>query len=173
MILDGGACIVGVESTIVDLSGDAPKLLRPGHITRKEIEAVLQAELRVVATHEELYNQSDVRAPGMMTVHYAPLTVAMLCQYDQLTDIIKILSLQNKTIGLLAYQYNPPENRGLHLLCMPEQADSYAQILYASLRDLDSRELDVILIEQPPETQSWQAINDRLGKATTLAWSNH
>ena len=56
---------------------------------------------------------------------------------------------------------------------MPEQADSYAQILYASLRDLDSRELDIILIEQPPETYAWHAINDRLGKATTLSWTNH
>ncbi len=169
MILDGGACEVGVESTIVDLSGDIPRLLRPGHITRQEIEAILQTELSGAASQKE----RDVRAPGMMTLHYAPLTVAMLCHHDQLTNIIKILNLQNKTIGLLAYQYNPPENRGLHLLCMPEQADSYAQILYASLRDLDSRELDIILIEQPPETYAWHAINDRLGKATTLSWTNH
>ena len=169
MILDGGACEVGVESTIVDLSGDIPRLLRPGHITRQEIEAILQTELSGAASQKE----RDVRAPGMMTLHYAPLTVAMLCHHDQLTNIIKILNLQNKTIGLLAYQYNPPENRGLHLLCMPEQADSYAQILYASLRDLDSRELDIILIEQPPDTYAWHAINDRLGKATTLSWTNH
>ncbi|MEI8208241.1 MAG: L-threonylcarbamoyladenylate synthase [Methylococcales bacterium] len=173
MILDGGACEVGVESTIVDLSGDIPRLLRPGHITRQEIEAILQTELINVAIPKEQASSSDVRAPGMMTLHYAPLTVAMLCHHDQLTNIIKILNLQNKTIGLLAYQYNPPENRGLHLLCMPEQADSYAQILYASLRDLDSRELDIILIEQPPETYAWHAINDRLGKATTLSWTNH
>ncbi|MEI6541939.1 MAG: L-threonylcarbamoyladenylate synthase [Methylococcales bacterium] len=172
MILDGGVCGVGVESTIVDLSGDVAKLLRPGHITRQEIEAVLQEELRIAESQVQP-NLSDVRAPGMMSVHYAPLTVAMLCPYDRLDDIIKLLCLQNKTIGLLAYQYNPPENRGLHLLCMPEQAESYAQTLYASLRDLDSRELDIILIEQPPETQAWYAINDRLGKATTLAWPNH
>ena len=93
MILDGGACEVGVESTIVDLSGDIPRLLRPGHITRQEIEAILQTELSGAASQKE----RDVRAPGMMTLHYAPLTVAMLCHHDQLTNIIKILNLQNKT----------------------------------------------------------------------------
>jgi len=71
LILDGGACQVGVESTIVDLSGVRPKLLRPGHITRFDIEAVLQTELIVVSPQLGQTNQSEQRAPGMMAVHYA------------------------------------------------------------------------------------------------------
>ena len=173
LILDGGACEVGVESTIVDLSGDTPKLLRPGHITLQAIESVLQTELILNSKSQDTESSSDVRAPGMMAVHYAPVTRAILCPNGRLTDIIRIFSLQDKTIGLLAYEFNPPEKRGMHLLCMPEQADSYAQILYASLRELDSCGLDIIIIEQPPETPPWRAVNDRLGKATTHVVPNH
>ena len=173
LILDGGACEVGVESTIVDLSGDIPKLLRPGHITHQAIESVLQKELILNSKYQDPESSSGVRAPGMMAVHYAPVTRAILCPNGRLTDIIRIFSLQDKTIGLLAYEFNPPEKRGMHLLCMPEQADSYAQILYASLRELDSCGLDIIIIEQPPETPPWRAVNDRLGKATTHVVPNH
>jgi len=79
LILDGGACQVGVESTIVDLSGNRPKLLRPGHITLLEIEAVLQTELIIMAPQAEQISPSEIRAPGMMAVHYAPVTEAVRC----------------------------------------------------------------------------------------------
>jgi L-threonylcarbamoyladenylate synthase len=167
LILDGGACQVGVESTIVDLSGVRPKLLRPGHITRFDIEAVLQTELIVVSPQLGQTNQSGLRAPGMMAVHYAPITVAMLCSTDRLPEMIQELNFRNKKVGILAYSLKQAESRLTRLIRMPEQADDYAQALYASLRYLDSLQLDMILIEQPPETEAWRAINDRLGKATS------
>jgi L-threonylcarbamoyladenylate synthase len=166
LILDGGACQVGVESTIVDLSGVRPKLLRPGHITRFDIEAVLQTELIVVSPQLGQTNQSEQRAPGMMAVHYAPITVAMLCPTDRLPEMIQELNFRNKKVGILAYSLKQAESRLTRLIRMPEQADDYAQALYASLRYLDSLQLDMILIEQPPVTEAWRAINDRLGKAT-------
>jgi L-threonylcarbamoyladenylate synthase len=167
LILDGGTCQVGVESTIVDLSGNRPKLLRPGHITRHDIEAVLQTELILAYPQSEQANQSGLRAPGMMAVHYAPATVAMLCPADRLPEIIRELNFRNKKIGILAYSLKQAENRLTRLIRMPEQADVYAQALYAALRELDGLQLDMILIEQPPVTEAWRAINDRLGKATT------
>jgi L-threonylcarbamoyladenylate synthase len=167
LILDGGACQVGVESTIVDLSGNRPKLLRPGHITRLEIEAVLQTELIIVSPQSEQTNQQEVRAPGMMAVHYAPSTMAMLCPADRLTEIIQELTLREKRIGILAYNLDQAENRLTRVIRMPEQAEDYAQALYTSLRELDSLQLDMILVEKPPNTEAWQAINDRLCKATS------
>jgi L-threonylcarbamoyladenylate synthase len=167
LILDGGACQVGVESTIVDLSGNRPKLLRPGHITRHDIEAVLQTELIIAYPQSEQTNQSGLRVPGMMAVHYAPVTEAMLCPADRLPEMIRELNFRNKKIGILAYSLKQAENRLTRLIRMPEQADVYAQALYAALRELDSLQLDMILIEQPPVTEAWRAINDRLGKATT------
>ena len=168
LILDGGACQVGVESTIVDLSGSRPKLLRPGHITKIDIEAVLQTELIIISPQSEQVNPLAIRAPGMMAVHYAPVTPAMLCPSDRLPEIMQELALRNKKIGLLAYQSKPVENRLTHIIRMPVQADEYAQTLYKSLRELDSLHLDIILVEQPPATEAWRAINDRLYKATSV-----
>jgi len=166
LILDGGACQVGVESTIVDLSGNRPILLRPGHITRLDIEAVLQTELIIISSQSEQTNQSEMRAPGMMAVHYAPVTAAVLCPVDRLPEMVQELTLREKSIGILAYRSEQAENRLTRVIRMPEQADNYAQALYASLRKLDSLHLDMILVEHPPKTEAWRAINDRLCKAT-------
>jgi L-threonylcarbamoyladenylate synthase len=168
LILDGGTCQVGVESTIVDLSGNRPKLLRPGHITRHDIEAVLQTELIIISQQSEQTSQSGMRAPGMMTVHYAPLTEAILCSTDSLPEMIQELTLRNKQIGILTYSLEQAENRLTRIIRMPEQTEDYAQTLYASLRKLDSLHLDMILVEQPPITEAWRAINDRLYKATSV-----
>jgi L-threonylcarbamoyladenylate synthase len=167
LILDGGACQVGVESTIVDLSGNRPKLLRPGHITRFDIEAVLQTELIVASPQSGQTNQTEIRAPGMMAVHYAPVTEAMLCSSEHLQELIQQLTLRNKKIGVLAYSLEQAETRLIRILRMPEQVDDYAQTLYASLRELDRLHLDMILVEQPPDTEAWRAINDRLSKAAS------
>jgi L-threonylcarbamoyladenylate synthase len=165
MILDGGACQVGVESTIIDLSGSQPRLLRPGHISRQEIEAVLQTEL-VIPSASAPEISEEIRVPGMMAVHYAPTTPAMRCPAEQLQDRIQQLITDGKKIGLLSYQLDIAETAQLRVLRLPEQAADYAQSLYAALRELDSLHLDMILIEQPPQTEAWRAINDRLGKAS-------
>ncbi|MGZ8184527.1 MAG: L-threonylcarbamoyladenylate synthase, partial [Methylobacter sp.] len=119
LILDGGACQVGVESTIVDLSGNRPKLLRPGHITRHEIEAVLQTELMMITPQSEQAYQFEMRAPGMMAVHYAPVTVAMLCSADRLPEMIQELNFRNKKFGILAYSLEQAENRLTRVIRMP------------------------------------------------------
>lgn len=162
MILDGGACQVGVESTIVDLSGDKPRLLRPGQISQAAIEAVLQTGLLMPPT----VGQSAPRAPGMMAVHYAPVTTALLCPSGRLAERLQNLIADGKKIGLLAYHADITETPQVRVIQMPEQAADYAQALYASLRGLDQLRLDLILVEQPPGTEAWRAVNDRLGKAT-------
>ncbi|WP_459989948.1 L-threonylcarbamoyladenylate synthase [Methylosoma difficile] len=157
LILDGGACQVGVESTIVDLSGAQPNLLRPGQISRAAIESVLGESVLVAAA-------SQVRTSGMMDVHYAPATRAVLCATDDLADAYRQLTAQGKKVGLMVWQaQTSPANTQI---LMPLAADVYAQALYASLRKLDSLQLDVILVEQPPVDEAWRAVNDRLGKAT-------
>ncbi|MGZ5050495.1 MAG: L-threonylcarbamoyladenylate synthase [Methylobacter sp.] len=168
MILDGGPCEVGVESTIVDLSGSQPRLLRPGHITREEIEAVLQTELLLPANAAPEPEASDeVRAPGMMAVHYAPTTPAILCPAEQLPERLKQLAALGKKIGLLSCRLDIAETEQIRVVRLPDNAADYAQNLYAALRQLDAMQLDLILAEQPPQTEAWRAINDRLGKATS------
>lgn len=160
LILDGGPCQVGVESTIVDLSGDRPRLLRPGQISEHDIAAVLGTHLLLPQT-----GASEIRAPGMMAVHYAPVTATMLCRTEDLAAQLAILLKGNKRIGVLAYRLQPPADSSVKVLQMPEIAEAYAQALYASLRKLDAMQLDRIIVEQPPEGSAWRAINDRLTKA--------
>jgi len=168
MILDGGACQVGVESTIVDLSGAQAKLLRPGHITLDQIEAVLQTKVLLTPQVEQL-DAMQIRAPGMMAVHYAPTTPALSCTTASLSTIIAGLIKQGKKIGLLTSHTHLGNESNLGIVIrMPKQADAYARVLYSSLRELDSLHLDIILVELPPQTEAWRAINDRLAKATRV-----
>uniref|UniRef100_UPI001177368A L-threonylcarbamoyladenylate synthase n=1 Tax=Crenothrix polyspora TaxID=360316 RepID=UPI001177368A len=165
LILDGGACQVGVESTIIDLSGTTPRLLRRGHITADQIQAVLQTEL-IIPDSAKHTPSDEIRAPGMMAVHYAPLTTALLCPNDRLQDLINQLILENKRIAVMTYQTAMTETGQTQVMKMPQSAETYAQCLYASLRELDHQQRDVIIVEQPPTTAEWSAINDRLEKAT-------
>lgn len=158
LILEGGPCQVGVESTIIDLSGLHPHLLRPGQISRAAIETVLGESVLVSAP-------TQVRTSGMMAVHYAPATRALRCPSERLPELYQQLSRQHKKIGLMVSQHLVDTAPAAQIL-MPKDADLYAQALYASLRKLDSLHLDIILIEQPPDHDDWQAIHDRLSKAS-------
>jgi L-threonylcarbamoyladenylate synthase len=164
MILDGGACLVGVESTIIDLSGTQPRLLRPGHITATQLTEVLCTEILLPQAETPL----EIRAPGMMDVHYAPSTKAVRCESEQVRDVLQQFIGNHQNCGLLACGLQSQSIFNIPVINLPEQADLYAQGLYAALRQLDSQQLDVILVEQPPQTQAWQAVNDRLRKATVL-----
>ncbi len=159
LILDGGACQVGVESTIIDLSGAFPRLLRPGHISPLDIETVLNTKLLSAAP-------SDNHAPGMMAVHYAPRATALLCPSERMAALLKQLTTEGKTVGVLAYQHVVSDSAQTPVITLPNAADDYAHGLYASLRTLDDLTLDLILVEQPPATEAWLAINNRLSKAT-------
>jgi L-threonylcarbamoyladenylate synthase len=160
MILDGGACQIGVESTILDLSGDKPQLLRFGQITRSELENILQQTVLI----PDSLHKATVRTAGMMATHYAPITKSLRFDTNLLFDLLS----QNvhKKIGVLTCgsQISSTENR--IVMSLPANSEIYAQHLYATLRELDSLKLDLILVEKPPQHEAWEAINDRLGKAT-------
>ena len=158
-ILDGGPCAVGLESTILDLSDDVPAILRPGRITRSQIKAVLKAEV-------QLSSQTKIRAPGMMAVHYAPHTMALLCTQDTLITMVDEQCANGKDIGILAFSQAMFALPCRHLVTLPDVAEQYETELYNALRELDKQQLDMILIEQPPDTELWAAVNDRLSKAT-------
>ncbi|MEC4747622.1 L-threonylcarbamoyladenylate synthase [Methylomicrobium sp. Wu6] len=166
LILDGGPCEVGVESTIIDLSGARPRQLRPGRITRQQIEALIGVPLAVAAKSDEAL---DIRAPGLLAVHYAPSTMALLCRADELSATLAELNAQGRRVGLIAYHRPILPLHLEHILHMPEAAHDYAQALYAALREMDNLRFDLIVVEQPPEGDAWQAVNDRLRKATVPA----
>jgi len=164
MILDGGPCQVGLESTIVDLSGGQPRVLRPGQIDEAALVCVLGPRLLMPQS-----GQSEVRAPGMMAVHYAPVTKTVLCDGGDAVGVVATLLAEHKRVGVLAHgdaigQAWLGDNR-VKVNAMPETADAYARALYASLRELDALGLDAIVVERPPQSGAWRAVNDRLLKA--------
>ncbi len=164
LILDGGACQVGVESTIIDLSSPEPRLLRPGHISVAALEAVLGTTVQLPPFTEQAEQQA-IRAPGMLALHYAPTTPALLCPPADLSTTLMNFKAQGKRCAVLHYSHYAELSQwqGIQLTAA---ADSYAQGLYGALRSLDNLHLDVIVIEQPPSTMEWLAVNDRLAKAT-------
>lgn len=161
MILDGGACQVGLESTIVDLSGEQPKLLRPGQISKSEIEELLGITLQLPENKEKIFS------PGMMEVHYSPVTETLLCTPTQVETVLRGDAFQHQhKVGILSYSKEIDSDLFERIIVMSDDVNGYARELYGKLRELDDAGLDLILVEQPPQTEEWQAVNDRLIKAT-------
>jgi L-threonylcarbamoyladenylate synthase len=160
LILDGGACPVGIESTIVDLSAEAPRLLRPGHITRAQLEAVLGCTVADAGADAP-------RASGRLERHYAPRTPLELVEPVQLHA--RINALRDRQLAVLAPAaalLDHPRHVSLRLLA-PATPDTYARRLYALLHELDAAGTARILITWPPAEPAWDAVRDRLRRAQT------
>lgn len=157
VILDGGKCAVGLESTIVDVSSLQPKILRPGMISSIMISEVLGQEVL-------LDRQSHIKTPGMHMLHYAPVTPVLIVPIDELKDVMRQLkNNQESAVCLIRTEVDLPEH---DFIRMPQEAQSYAQSLYHTLRGLDQRQFQRIVIESVPDTIAWEAIRDRLNKAS-------
>jgi L-threonylcarbamoyladenylate synthase len=157
MILDGGACEVGLESTILDLSGDEPRILRPGMISPEAISKVLGRAVSVMRQD----HPSEVRAPGMHHLHYAPSTQTQLMTVEQLQQLQgtePVVCLTHSDIQLAG-------SNAVVQINMPTNAADYAQALYATLRAQDQQQFARIIIEVVPDSPEWDAIRDRLMKA--------
>ena len=157
-VLDGGEARIGIESTIVDLSGGHPALLRPGWITAAEIEKVLEMPLRAPA-------ENAPRAPGTLAAHYAPQTPLTLVEGRLLPELAATLTRQGKAVAVLALSEGRALRPGLQWIAAPREPAGYAHELYSNLRTLDAARCDAILVEQPPQAPEWAAINDRLARA--------
>jgi L-threonylcarbamoyladenylate synthase len=154
LVLEGGPTEVGIESTIVDLSAGAPVLLRPGRISKQELENFLQSEVM------EKKAAASPRHSGGLERHYAPRTPARLVPSYNLDK--EIARLKEK-VAVLAF--SRPDERVDYWLRMPRDPQSYAQKLYRALRELDTAACDEILVEVPPDTPEWAAVRDRLLRA--------
>lgn len=162
MVLDGGACAVGIESTIVDVSGERPRVLRPGMITAEEVADCLGAGLGEATA-------GAPRVSGALASHYAPLTPLELVDADQCVARVHALLDSGQRVALLA---SPATLRALgaatDLIVMPAPAtpEAYARSLYANLRALDGGACARILVETPPPGAAWRGITDRLRRAS-------
>ncbi len=148
VILDGGACGVGVESTIVDCTGDAPVILRPGAVSANDVREV---------TGLDLGTRSDVRAPGTLASHYAPAARVTIIAAADASDV-------QPPAGLLALA-SVPTPPGVVRLSAPETVDDYARVLYAALREADALHLPSVVAIAPSPEGIGAAVIDRLTRA--------
>ena len=157
-VIDGGRCEIGLESTILDLSGGSPRVLRPGAITPAALNQILNTEL---ATSTD----NVPRVPGSLASHYAPETPLRLLPRAELTAAALALLQRGQTVTVVSSQPAEIHQSACHWLMMPDNAAQYGQSLYALLRDIDKSACDYILIELPPAQMQWEAVSDRLTRA--------
>ncbi|GAB2180170.1 L-threonylcarbamoyladenylate synthase [Denitratisoma sp. agr-D3] len=161
LVLDGGPCQVGIESTIVDLSRGAPVILRPGAITAEDVARVLAAPV-AGATPPSTPTPAP-RVSGSLAAHYAPRTPLRLVPAASLQDEVNA-ALAAGTCAVLSFQALAPRH-GLSHYPASHTAAGYAHDLYRALRILDAAGASTILVEALPEGAEWQAVADRLGRA--------
>ncbi|HEY3287662.1 MAG TPA: L-threonylcarbamoyladenylate synthase [Gemmatimonadaceae bacterium] len=161
MILDGGPSSVGIESTVVDLSGDIPVLLRPGILSRTDLERELGVPLRdpAPATHA-----TEARvSPGMIDRHYAPRARVVLAAPADVGAVIAREAGNGRRVGAMVVVADAAG--AAHVQRMPADPLGYAHALYAALHAADDAACDVLCIEEPPDGPEWAGVNDRLRRA--------
>jgi L-threonylcarbamoyladenylate synthase len=160
LILEGGACRVGIESTIVALTDGNPVILRPGGISPAALEAVMGQKVTLPGITR------TVRVPGMLASHYAPETPLRLVGSAELPDVAASLAAKGRRAAVMALSgYRSATGQ---TVAMPSEPSAYGYDLYAVIRMLDNGRHDAILVETPPQTEAWLAVNDRLQRASSV-----
>lgn len=157
-ILDGGPCRVGVESTIIDVSGKRPALLRPGGVPVEAAERVLGLKL-------PLENPANVRAPGLLPVHYAPRAGLILAAEGEVAAKAEALLAQGQKVAVLAPAATPVP-QGAVLVAAPADTEALARGLYGWLRDIDVQGFDMTVVQLPSREGLGLAVLDRLARAS-------
>lgn len=159
LILDGGPCRVGVESTIVDCTGDELTILRPGGVTA--------GRLREVLGHDVPHATAPrTRAPGTLPSHYAPRALVELVDRDELAARAAAHAGDGRRVGVLCLDPSATGDAVVDaVLDSPRDVDDFARVLYARLREADARQLDVLLVVPPAPNGVGEAVVDRLQRA--------
>ncbi|OHU90209.1 MULTISPECIES: L-threonylcarbamoyladenylate synthase [Pseudoalteromonas] len=161
-VLDGGPCEVGLESTILDISTQEPRILRAGPVTKSQIEAVLGCEVSVPQSH-------NVAVPGNVKAHYQPSKpVQLLCGEVLASTLAEVSPSAQNDIAVLYYsQQLQTALEGNEAVTMKLSANKahYAQNLYYALHQLDQADVTQIWVELPPNDETWLDVHDRLSRS--------
>ncbi len=160
-VLDGGPCAVGLESTIIDLTGETPRILRAGPITRRQLEVALGRRVEFPLEH-------DAAVPGNVAVHYQPRTPLYLVDGQELRERLQRLPADAR-IAVAHRSADLPASSGvLHALRLPADKAGFARALYDALHTLDAAGANAIWLERPPEHEDWRDVHDRLSRAASV-----
>jgi len=156
LILDGGPTHLGIESTVLDLTSTPPRLLRPGKISKPEIE-------KLIGPIEELGKikpEGALASPGLLEKHYSPRAQVVLFQKEDILKQVEIFKKQSQTAIFLLRELD--SSSYLKSIQISKNPEAYAQELYAKLHELDELQFEIIAIEAPPRSEEWKAIWNRL-----------
>lgn len=172
-VLDGGACQVGIESTVVSVTTDGQwQLLRPGVISKEAIADVVAtsadyqsvAALDVAVNVDAVAQQSSPKVPGQHALHYSPRTPLLLFKNKSaLMQEIELLQVAGLTCAAMFIGEGAVPS--CQYVSLPNAPDKVAEMLYSTLHDLDALKVDRLLVELPPISPAWIAVIDRLSRA--------
>ncbi len=165
LLLDGGQTAGGIESTVLDLTAQPPRLLRPGLIGVTALEAIVgpvtrDCSLTVAAPNEP----QPLRSPGLMPRHYAPHTPLECVEANGAERVASLLA-EGRRVGWVTFADPLFPSSSLQLRIVPSDPAGYAACLYAVLHELDVAGLDRIVVTLPPHRDDWLAVRDRLQRA--------
>ena len=162
MVLDGGPCTVGIESSIVDCTRSQPVLLRPGVLTREQLSAACGQT--VLSANDTPDNAP--RAPGTLESHYAPNATVRLMDAKAIQTALDLLGADAAHIAIYARSIVRIKSSKIFYRRMPDDALATAEQLFAVLRDFDAQDVKLIWIEPVPESTQWDGVRDRLARAS-------
>lgn len=164
LIVDGGPSQVGIESTVLDLGGYPPRLLRPGMI---HVEALLAVTGNLI-TGSSGEGDRPLRSPGLLPRHYAPKSRLLVWSWKNDTELIhklKSLEVPPKSACVIAHTHIPAPAEFGSVSVIPHDPEAYARAIYAELHRCDENQPELIILESLPEGPDWHALNDRVGRA--------
>jgi L-threonylcarbamoyladenylate synthase len=167
LIVDAGPTSVGIESTVLDLSGSTPMVLRPGMVSAKQIGAVLGTEVRTAAQPDSATDA--LKSPGRLPKHYSPKARLVLAEWNNDAELARAagrFGIDPKQIHVLAFEHIPSANPFGRVAIIPHDREAYARALYAELHRSDELGAALILVEMPPVGEEWEGIRDRLMRAS-------
>jgi L-threonylcarbamoyladenylate synthase len=165
LIVDGGQCQVGIESTVVDLSRSPPRILRPGMIHDRALLAVT-GEL----AERNGPGRGVLKSPGLLPKHYSPQAKLVLCAWTDDGDLrarAESLGVPRSKIHVIAHTHIPSAQDFGAVNVIPHDPEAFARAIYALLHECDEGGAEVIVVEKLPETNEWRAVLDRLNRAAS------
>jgi L-threonylcarbamoyladenylate synthase len=177
LIVDGGSSSVGIESTVVDVTGPVPRILRPGMITAEDLRRVLggisdetTGNSKVETTETAPFPSEPLRSPGQLARHYAPKARLLVWNWKDDDDLWRQLLREEVAVDhvrIVARHVIPSGNQFPHVHVIPDDPEAFARALYGELHSCDDSGAKLVVIEAPPNEPAWEGIIDRLTRAST------
>jgi L-threonylcarbamoyladenylate synthase len=165
LVLDAGPCQAGIESTVVDVRGPVPRVLRPGAV---DIVALRSWAGDIETGAERVASRESRESPGMGSHHYAPRAALRLASTgDEAVALAQEIASHGERVGLLMHTLREPAIAGVLVRTMPDDPVRYGSLLYRTLHELDDAGVDAIVVQSVPADDAWWAVADRLRRAQT------